>query len=240
MRTEILVVGGGLGGVAAALGALRAGRRVVLTEEFDWLGGQLTSQAVPPDEPSWVEQFGVTASYRALREGIRDYYRAHYPLTAAARAWRELNPGGGHVSRLCHEPRVALAVLEAMLAPYRSAGRLVVLQPYRPVAASTDGDRVTSVTVEHRDTAERHHIEATYMIDATETGELLPLTGTEYVTGFESQHDTGEPNAPDVAQPINMQAVSYCFAIDHVDGRPHHRPAGAVRLLARLPALVLG
>ena len=42
-----------------------------------------------------------------------------------------------------------------MLAPYRSAGRLAVLQPYRPVAASTDGDRVTSVTVEHRDTAER-------------------------------------------------------------------------------------
>ena len=48
MQAEILVVGGGLGGVAAALGALRAGRRVVLTEEYDWLGGQLTSQAVPP------------------------------------------------------------------------------------------------------------------------------------------------------------------------------------------------
>ena len=62
MHTEVLVVGGGLGGVAAALAALRAGRSVVLTEEFDWLGGQFTSQAVPPDEHSWVEQFGVTAS----------------------------------------------------------------------------------------------------------------------------------------------------------------------------------
>ena len=37
-----------------------AARSVVLTEEYDWLGGQLTSQAVPPDEHSWVEQFGVT------------------------------------------------------------------------------------------------------------------------------------------------------------------------------------
>ena len=45
---------------------------MILTEEYDWLGGQLTSQAVPPDEHTWVEQFGVTASYRALRDGIRE------------------------------------------------------------------------------------------------------------------------------------------------------------------------
>ncbi len=218
LRTEILVVGGGLGGLAAALAALRAGRRVVLTEEYDWLGGQLTSQAVPPDEHSWVERFGVTASYRALRDGIRDYYRRHYPLTAAARAARELNPGGGHVSRLCHEPRVAVAVLDAMIAPHRASGRLRVLQPYRPVAADTDGDRVEAVTLAHRDTGERLTVSAPYVLDATETGELLPLTGTEYVTGFESRSATGEPSAPDQAQPGNMQAVSVCFAIDHVDG----------------------
>jgi hypothetical protein len=218
VRTAILVVGGGLGGVAAALAALRAGERVILTEEFDWLGGQLTSQAVPPDEPSWVEQFGVTASYRRLRDGIRDYYRSYYPLTARARAWRELNPGAGHVSRLCHEPRVALAVIEAMLAPYRGSGRLTVLQPYRPIAADTDGDRVRAVTLEHRDRGDRLTIEAQYIVDATETGELLPLTGTEYVTGFESQRETGEPTAPYEAQPANMQAISFCFAIDHVDG----------------------
>lgn len=218
MRTDVLVVGGGLGGVAAALAALRAGRSVVLTEEFDWLGGQLTSQAVPPDEHSWVEQFGVTASYRALRDGIRDYYRRHYPLTAAARDAVQLNPGAGYVSKLCHEPRVALAVLEAMLAPYRAGRRLQVLQPYRPVAADTDGDRVTAVTVQHRESDERITITAPYVLDATETGELLPLTGTEYVTGFESQSTTGEPSAPAEAQPLNMQAVSYCFAVDHVDG----------------------
>ncbi|MET8700740.1 FAD-dependent oxidoreductase [Kitasatospora sp. NPDC004723] len=218
MRSDVLVVGGGLGGVAAALAAARAGRTVVLTEEFDWIGGQLTSQAVPPDEHSWVEQFGVTASYRALRDGIRDYYRRHYPLTERARARLELNPGGGWVSKLCHEPRVALAVIEAMLAPYRASGRLTVLQPYRPTAADTDGDRVTAVTLTHRDTGEKVHATASYVLDATETGELLPLTGTEYVTGFESSVDTGEPSAPSVAQPLNMQAVSVCFAMDHVDG----------------------
>ncbi|PSL00417.1 FAD dependent oxidoreductase [Haloactinopolyspora alba] len=218
MRTDVLVVGGGLGGVAAAVAALRAGRSVVLTEQYDWLGGQLTSQAVPPDEHSWVEEFGVTATYRTLRDRVRDYYRANFPLTDAARAQADLNPGAGYVSRLCHEPRVALAVIESMLAPARSAGRLTVLQPTRPVHADVDGDTVRAVTVRHEHDGATTTVEAAYVVDATETGELLPLTGAEYVTGFESGADTGEPNAPDVAQPLNMQAVSYCFAIDHVDG----------------------
>ncbi|WP_181360703.1 FAD-dependent oxidoreductase [Variovorax sp. WS11] len=218
MKTDILVVGGGLGGVAAALGALEAGRSVVMSEEYDWIGGQLTSQAVPPDEHSWVEQFGVTRRYRALRNGIRRYYRDHYPLTAASRAWGQLNPGAGWVSRICAEPRVGLAVLEAMLAPYRGAGRLTVLQPYRPVAADAPGDTVRAVTLRHRDTGDEIMVAAAFVIDATELGDLLPLTGCDYVTGFESRADTGEPSAPATAQPHNVQAVSICFAIDHVDG----------------------
>ena len=216
--SDVLVVGGGLGGVAAALAAVRAGRRVVLTEQYPWLGGQLTSQAVPPDEHRWVEQFGITRSYRELRDGIRRYYRQHYPLTDRARRWAELNPGGGAVSRLCHEPLVAVAVIDAMLAPYRSSGRLQVLKPAIPVAATVDADRVTSVTVRHLGTGEQTVVTAGYVLDATETGDLLPLTGCEYVTGFESSAETGEPHAPDEPQPLNMQAVSVCFAVDHVDG----------------------
>ena len=215
---DILVVGGGLGGVAAALAALRNGRSVIMTEEFDWIGGQLTSQAVPPDEHSWVEQFGVTRSYRALRNGIRQYYRDHYALTERSRGWVDLNPGAGHVSRLCHEPRVALSVMEAMLLPYRGGGRLTVLQPYKPVGADVDGDVVRSVTLKHRDTGDKVVASAPYIIDATELGDLLPMTGTEYVKGFESQAETSEPSAPSEAQPENQQAVSICFAVDHVDG----------------------
>ena len=188
---DIAIIGGGLGGVAAALGALRSGRSVVMTEEFDWLGGQMTSQAVPPDEHSWVEQFGITRSYRALRNGIRQYYRDHYPLTEKSRAWGDLNPGAGFVSRLCHEPRVGLAVMEAMLMPYRGGGKLTVLQPYKPISAEVDGDRVRAVTLRHRDSGDTIVVTGKYIIEATELGDLLPMTGTEYVTGFESQRDTG-------------------------------------------------
>jgi hypothetical protein len=229
VRTDVLVVGAGLGGIAAALAATEHGAHVVLTEGPRWLGGQLTAQAVPPDEHPWVEMLGVTASYRSLRDGIRGYYRRHYPLTSAARRARHLNPGAGLVSRLCHEPRVAVSVIEAMLAPARSSGRLTLLQPYRARSAAVDGDRVTAVTlVPDGDTDEGEvTVHARYVIDATETGDLLPLTGAEYVTGAESREQTGEPSAKDVAEPLTMQAVSWCFAVDHVDGdHTIDRPAG--------------
>ena len=218
LRTEVLIVGGGLGGVAAALGALEAGRTVVLTEEYRWLGGQLTSQAVPMDEHTWIESFGATARYRALRNGIRDYYRRHYPLTDAARDDPHLNPGAGLVGRVCAEPLVGVAVIESMLAPYRATGRLRIIQPAVPIAASVDRDRVEAVTIRRLDDGAETTIQADYVIDATELGDLLPLTGAEYVTGFESRHDTGEPSAPDTAQPDNQQAISWCFVVDAVDG----------------------
>ncbi|MBN2148669.1 MAG: FAD-dependent oxidoreductase, partial [Anaerolineales bacterium] len=86
LKTELLIVGGGLGGVAAALAALRLGREVILSEETPWLGGQMTAQAVPPDEHPWIEETGCTRSYRALREGIRDYYRRFYPMIQEVKA----------------------------------------------------------------------------------------------------------------------------------------------------------
>ncbi|MEQ4209453.1 FAD-dependent oxidoreductase [Actinopolymorpha sp. B9G3] len=218
LQTDLLVVGAGLGGVAAALAAADRGARVILTEEHPWIGGQLTSQAVPPDEHPWVERFGVTARYRVLRDGIRDVYRRRYPLTDSARSWSELNPGAGWVSKLCHEPRVALGVLEEMLAPYRSAGRIRMIERVRPTAATTDADRIVSVTLASVLDGTETTVASTYVIDATETGELLPLSGTEYVTGFESSRETGEPSAPEVAEPDNVQALSVCFAVEHVDG----------------------
>mgnify|MGYP005845930633 CR=1 FL=1 len=221
-HTDILIVGGGLGGVAGALAALRMGKKVILTEETDWIGGQLTAQAVPPDEHPWIESTGCTASYRQLAEGIRDYYRQHYPLLPSARADAHLNPGKGNVSRLCHEPRVALAVMEAMLAPYRASRQVDVLLRHRPIGAETDGDHVRAVTLRHDETGEEIVIHAPYIIDATELGDLLEFAGVEHVIGAESQAQTGEPHAlAGEPQPLDQQAITWCFALDHLPGEDH-------------------
>ena len=58
LHSDIIIIGGGLGGCAGALSTLRSGLNVILSEETDWLGGQLTSQGVPPDEHKWIEKFG--------------------------------------------------------------------------------------------------------------------------------------------------------------------------------------
>ena len=221
LQADVVIIGGGLGGCAAAIAALRNGLRVVMTDPTDWIGGQLTSQAVPPDEHRWIETHGANASYRRLRTRIRDYYRASYPLTDAARQRENLNPGNGTVSRLCHEPRVALAVLRAWLAPWLSGRRLTLLTEHLPVAAAVGNDKVQAVTVRSLRSGRECILTAPYFLDASELGDLLPLTGTEFVTGAEAKARTNELHALEQEDPHNHQAFTMCFAVDHVAGEDH-------------------
>jgi hypothetical protein len=221
LQVDIAIIGGGLGACAAALAAADLGRTVVLTEETRWLGGQLTNQAVPPDEHPWIESFGATATYRALRRGIREYYRANTPLTPEARADPHLNPGNGWVSRLCHDPRIAVAVLHQMMMPHQLSGRLFIMHPHQPIAAHTVGDRVSSVLVRALETGRDSLIEAQYFIDATPTGDLLALANIEHVVGAESRAVTGEPHASDKEDPRDQQAITWCFAMEHLPGEDH-------------------
>jgi hypothetical protein len=221
---DVVIVGGSTGGVAAALAACRAGtRKVILTEETAWIGGQLTAQIVPPDEHKWIESTGATKSYRDYRDAVRTVYRTRKdrPLRADQRGVEHLNPGNGWVSRLCHEPKVGLDVLEAMLKPYVASGQLSILRHFVPVAADVDGDRVRSVTMKHLREGQQITLSGRYFLDATDEGDLLPLTKTEFVTGSESRADTGEPNASDTARPGNVQSFTWCMALEYRDGEEH-------------------
>ncbi len=208
-------------------GRVTSRRSVILTESTDWIGGQLTAQAVPPDEHPWIEQFGANASYRELRDGIRAYYRRRYPLTAEAMVQRHFNPGNGGVSRLCHEPKVALAVLTELLAPYCSSRRLLVLFEHEPIRVEVQGDRVRAVAVRDSKSGIERVLVAPYVVDATELGDLLPLAGVEHVIGAEGQRQTAEPHAPVAHAPANQQAITACFAVEYLEGQDHtiDRPA---------------
>ncbi len=221
LKADVVIAGGGLGGCAAALAALRNGLVVILTEETDWIGGQLTSQGVPPDEHEWIETHGATRLFRDLRTAVRQYYVRNYPLTEAARTNKILNPGDGSVSRLCHEPRVALAVLHDMMAPYLSSGRLTLLENTKIETADVEGDKIRALRTAPDPNGNTIVLYAPYFIDATELGDLLPLSGTEYVTGTESKKETGELHAPEKADPSNNQAFTVCFAMDHIAGEDH-------------------
>ncbi len=221
LTADVVVAGGGLGGFAAAMASLRNNLSVILTEETDWIGGQLSQQGVPPDEHSWIETHGATQLYRDFRNGVREYYKRNYPLTPDAKSRKNLNPGDGSVSRLCHEPRVAVAVLMDMLAPYMSTGKLTLLLEHKVISASVSGNEVSALEAVNLKSEGKLTLKAPYFVDATELGDLLPLTGTEFVTGTESKSDTQELHAPEKGNPNNNQAFTVCFAMDYVPGENH-------------------
>ena len=140
---DVLVVGGGTGGIAAALAAARAGRTVCLLEETDWIGGQLTAQGVSAlDEHEHIERFGGTRSYYAMREVIRAHYRRLSPALAAQ---PHPNPGSCWVTRLAFEPRVAVDALQAMAQPFVDSGRLDIFTRTKAASAQVKADRIESV-----------------------------------------------------------------------------------------------
>ncbi len=231
LSADILIAGGGVGGVAAALAALKLGRSVILTEETDWLGGQLTAQAVPPDENPWIETTGCTASYRQFRNDVRSFYRQNYALRKAPYASPYLNPGMGIVSALCHEAPVALAVLTATLKPYQASGKLTVLLRHVPKSVSfgsssptSTNDLISAVTFTDLGAGNIDRtVQAAYVLDATELGDLLPLANVDFVTGAESQQDQPTDSKElhaltGAAQPLDQQAVSWCFPMEYIPG----------------------
>ncbi|GAA4831156.1 hypothetical protein GCM10023235_01600 [Kitasatospora terrestris] len=217
---EIAVIGGGLGGVAAALAAAEAGRTVVLTSDQQVLGGQITTQLVPAlDEHPHIEApGGSSASYQRLRRALRAEYG-------------EDNPGGGWVSRLCFEPQAAVRAIDSLLAPHVTAGRLRIVTGVRPVRAVREDGRIVSVRL--RD-GQGHDVTvaAEVFCDATETGELLPLAGAPWVIGSEGREAFGESLAlPGGGHPHAVQSCTTGLLVEHRPGEDHTvpRPEGYER-----------
>ena len=122
-----------------------------------------------------------------------------------------------------------------MLAPYVAAGRLTLLLEHAAVAADVDGDRVRAVTVAEPAHGRQRVLDAPYFVDATELGDLLPLTGTEYVTGCEGRaRDRRAARARRSPTPPTSRRSPLLRDGLRPGRGPHDRAARRVRLLARL------
>ncbi len=247
---DILVAGGGTGGFAAALHACRmAGdwgvRKVIMTEETTWLGGQYTSQGVTAsDDNSLVEQgrytVGASRDFFDFHETIRNFYRQkaleNARVTArtggsgskareAEIAWiqgRQFSPGNAWGSRMSFLPADGVQAIDIMLKPYIESGLLVVRYNTVPVDVETVSGRVNGVRFRDTITGKETLIRAKITLDATETGELLPLAGLDYRIGIEASEETGEPSLFDASgralypepMPDCQQSFTYTFAVE--------------------------
>lgn len=244
LSCDILVAGGGIGGVAAALQALKAGMRVCLTEETDWLGGQMTAQGVSAlDENYLVDTSGASRNYQELRKAIRSHYLNSYPLSQAGRlqertvSWtgdttpkgvEYFNPGNCWVSWLAFEPKVAIAEIDQQLKPFIDDGHLTILMRHKAVSTSGSPSKVQVVNFVSLDDGSLVKVKPRLVIDATECGDLLPLAQIPYVSGAESRKQTSEPHAPENADPENVQDFVYPFVVEFCPGENHtiEKPAG--------------
>jgi hypothetical protein len=217
-KVDLLIAGGGLGGCAAAMAACSRGLKVIMTEETDWIGGQVTSQGVPPDEHRWIEEFGCTRRYREYRDRVRETYRNNLNPREQK---EQLNPGNGLVSNICHDPRVTLHVLNEMLLPHLLTGRLQILRNTRVVSVKKERNKLQTMTLLNEAAGTKVEVDARYFIDATEAGDILPLAGMDYVTGAESKEETGEPHAVEKADPSDIQAFTYVLGMEYREGEDH-------------------
>ena len=74
------------------------------------------------------------------------------------------------------------------------------------------------MAVTRLESGQEYLVEAPFFIHDTALGDLLVLAGAEHVTGAESSAETGQPHASDHADPLDQQAVTFCFAMEHLTG----------------------
>ncbi len=172
LETEVLVVGGGTGGTAAAIQAARRGAQVTLVSEFGWLGGMLTSAGVPvPDGNELLAwQTGLWGAFIAELSQCQHGGLDH--------SW---------VSCFSYEPKVGAQVFADWVA---ALPNLRWISGQVPREVTRDGDRITAVEFEH------YSITAQVIVDGTELGDLLALGNVPHRWGWEAQELWDEPSAP--------------------------------------------
>ncbi|MFM2031382.1 MAG: hypothetical protein RLZZ297_147 [Chloroflexota bacterium] len=239
MKTEIydiVIVGGGLSAVAAALQAAADGCSVLLLADERWLGGQASSQGVSAlDEHRYIETYGTNRLYAQFRSAIRQQMAAQYGIVSPAPTY---NPGNAWVSGLCYLPSVAHEVLTDMLTTTFAAARRPCTVVSETVLCGVDRLPAQISAVAWRDAAGREHrTVADIVIDASELGDVLTHGAFTHVTGAESRADTGEALAPLVAAPHEVQSFTYGFAVEYLPGESHRiaKPAGYEALRDRQP-----
>jgi hypothetical protein len=180
---DVIVAGGGTGGSAASIQAARLGASVLLLEETDWIGGQMSAAGVTAMDESAAYGLRIVRErgiYREFHEAMAAYY---YTLNKdplrGDRSYGDSNTNAGY------EPRIARAGLYAMIADARRKTTLDLSTRSRVVDVAKSGNTITGVTVEVEGSggAKRKQIQSTILIDATEYGDVIPLTGARYRVG---------------------------------------------------------
>ncbi|MBL1179383.1 FAD-dependent oxidoreductase [Pantanalinema sp. GBBB05] len=246
---DVLVIGGGLAGVATAYEALKAGQEVCLTELTDWIGGQVSSQGTSAldERKTQRDQLIFPKGYLELRQRILD----RYPIKTPGNCWVSLVcflPQDGHEILLDMLKQAAktgkgtlhlflnTAVKDLDIAPIGSGQQILSVQAIQHFPApgapplntyplsqtiadsysEQNSDRFHKTIIHFTPTPSRQSSSSPpwYVIEATETGEILALADVPYRLGIDPRN-FDEPSASETTvYPYCPQAFTYTFAIE--------------------------
>ncbi len=190
-QVDILIVGGGAGGTTAGIQAAKMGTRVKVLEKTPWLGGMLTSAGVSAIDGNHEMPSGLWGTFR---QKLYDHYGGPKALAT------------GWVSHTLFEPAVGNTILQQMA----DIPNLEVSFNTSFTSVQKEGD---SWKVFYEKNGKPGITTAKILIDATETGELLPLVGARFRLGMDAKSDTREKEAPE--EPNNIvQDLTYVVILE--------------------------
>lgn len=171
--TDVLVVGGGTGGTAAAIQAARRGVQTILVSEFPWLGGMLTSAGVSAPDGNELAAF-QTGLWGAFLRELR-----HRQIKGLDQSW---------VSMFSYDPRTGAKLFADWV---QSLPNLKWIAEQIPLDMVQQGNCITGVRFGD------FTVHAKITLDGTELGDLLALADVPHRWGWELRSHFGEPSAPD-------------------------------------------
>lgn len=211
ITTDVLVIGGGVGGTAAAIQCARMGAKTVLVEETTMLGGMLTAAGVSCTD-------GNDQLPSGMWEEFRQALYKHYGR-------KKLNTGW--VSNTNFEPHVGDSIFKAWAAAEKS---LTVYFGYgfekvKKVSEVNKVSKVTGANFKSNDGTSALWIYAKVIIDGTELGDVLANAGAAYDLGMDDPELSAEKEAREknnIIQDLTWAAVlkNYGEGADKTIARP--------------------
>ena len=200
---ELIVVGGGMSGLCAAIAAARHGTKVALVHARPVLGGNASSEI----------RIHISGADQSLKQS--DYAEGGllYELMLDNKA---VNPN------FCYSIW-DMVLFDAV----KREKNLTVYFNTVMYDAKVEDDTVKTIYCVQETTEMRYALSAPLFVDATGNGTLGYYAGAQFRQGSESRHETNEPHAPEQANNDRMGNTIMLKAVDMGHPVPFTPPAFA-------------
>lgn len=184
---DVLIVGGGASGTTAGIQSARLGANTLIVEEYEWLGGALTSAGVSCVDGNYKLPSGIFGEFR-------NKLVEHYGSSDSLRT--------GWVSAVNAEPSVMNQVLKQMV----SKEQFLSVWYNTTVQKVEKRKKGWHITVNKEGVPQELIVKV--LIDGTELGDIAKTCGAKYDIGMEARSVSGEDIAPEESNNI-IQDLTY-------------------------------